>query len=58
MISAGTVGPISVTWPGNFAFNGTDGVLPPNNLTTSTMFVKYRFTYDQSALWISERFDN
>ena len=57
-IADGTVGPMTITWPSNFVFSGSDGVIPSSNLTGSTMIVSYVFRRAlHQASWFAVRTD-
>ena len=56
VIPTGTVGPVSITWPGDFVFSGLDGVLPTANASGSVYRIHYLFRY-RDSVWTAERTD-
>jgi hypothetical protein len=52
----GTVGPVSITWPGNFVFSALDGVLPSSNSSGASYRIHYVFRY-RDSVWVAERND-
>jgi hypothetical protein len=51
-------GPLSITWPGNFIFSGSDGVIPATNSSGSEyLSVMYVLRYS-SGFWYATRTDH
>lgn len=55
-IPGGSVGPISITWPGDFVFSALDGVLPASNPSGSAYRICYVLRYRNDE-WAIERSD-
>lgn len=60
-IPDGTVGPLSIQWPGDFGFSENDGIIPTSN-TGLGLNVSMRFRFKYSTLtgftgWRAERVD-
>lgn len=59
-IAPGTLGPISVTWPADFALPQQDGVLPPTNTGSGSLLVHFYFrrvNIGSTHLWLGRRTD-
>lgn len=61
-IPTGTTGPFSITWPGDFKFSGSDGIVPSVNLSGTKYIIKYTFKYRAgtgfiTAGWYATRTD-
>ena len=56
VIPNGSVGPITITWPGDFVFAALDGVLPSSNSSGASYRIHYVFRY-RDSVWVAERND-
>ena len=59
-IAPSDVGPITLTWPADFIFSGSDGIVPSSNPDVVANVIKYRFRYvARTAVtgWLAERTD-
>lgn len=59
-IEPGSAGPLSLVWPANFHFSGSDAVVPTANASGSLYTILYRFKYmdvNGSPRWYATRTD-